>query len=126
MNHGFVIYQNDNKTTVKKIKTPASPTDVLHNEVSSDCSTKDFPNYDEALTFCYTFIDQGKEKANLKECRVYVAWNKTGFSLKSATLENVFATSYDEACEMGNELAEKYLKEHDIKVDDFEITVRPV
>ena len=126
MNHGFIIYQNENKTTVKKIKTPASPTDVLHDEVSSDCSTRDFSNYDEAMQFCYTFIDSGKEKANLKECHAYVAWNKTGLSLQSASLENVFAASYGEAHEMATTLAEAYLKKNDIKVDDFEVEVRPV
>lgn len=127
MQHGLVIFHDDNNTvTVKKIATPTSPTDVLHDEVSPDCSTKSFSLYDEAVTFCERFCESGIEEANLRECTVQLAYNPTGFALKVKNLENVKAASPEEAERLGEEQVKTYFKEIGLnKKVDYELKVRP-
>mgnify|MGYP003967973511 FL=1 len=130
MQHGLVIFHDDNNTTtVKKIATPTSPTEVLHNEVGPDCSIKNFPLYDTAVAFCEQFIECGLEEANLQEAKVQLAFNPTGHLMKVKNLENVKAASYEEAMEMATQQATAFLEEEGLvkKVgDNFEVKVIPV
>ena len=129
MQHGLVIFQDENVTTVKKIATPTSPTDILHNEVGPDCSVKTFTSYDVAVDFCEKFVEGGIEEANLQEAKVQVAYNPTGYSLKLKNLQNVKAATYQEALDMANQQATAFFKEEGItkKIgDNFEVKVIPV
>lgn len=133
MNHGLVIFQDHNDpngtATVKKIATPISPTDILHNEVGPNCSVKDFPSHDAACDFCLKFISGGIEEANLTECHVQLAYNPTGYALKVKNLDKVKAANPEEAHSLGMEQVVAFFKEQGItkKVgDSFELKVIPV
>lgn len=127
MQHGLVIFHDDNNsTTVKKIATPTSPTEVLHNEVGPDCSIKNFSSYDAAVNFCETFCEGGIEEANLRECTVQLAYNPTGFALKVKNLDNVKAATPEEAEILGEELVKTYFEEIGLtKKVEYELKVRP-
>ncbi len=129
MQHGLIIFRDNSGVTVKKISTPTSPTEVLHNEVGPDCSTKNFPLYDLALTFCESFVEHGLEEANLTEATVSVGYNPTGHALKTKTLDNVKAATYDEAVELAKQQALAFFEAQGIaeKIgDNFEVQVRPI
>lgn len=128
MQHGLVIFHDENSTTtVKKVATPTSPTEVLHNEVGPDCSIKTFTLYDAAVAFCEKFCESGVEEANLRECSVQLAYNPTGFALKVKNLENVKAATPEEAEQLGEEQVKTYFKEIGLtKKIDYELKVRPV
>lgn len=131
MNHGMIIWEKTQHgvVVVQKIKTVKSPTDVLHNEIGSDCSIKEFPSHDVACEFCRKFIENGIEEANLTECQVQLGYNPTGLAMKMKTLDNVRAASYEEAMKMANQQAVAFFEKRGIakKIgDNFEVKVIPV
>lgn len=129
MNHGLIIFADPPRAIVKKIKTPLSPTDVLHNEVGPDCSILSFTGWPEAFCFCERFLEGGVEEANLQECTVQLSYNPTGLAHKLKTLDNVRAASYEEAVELATQQARDFFDEQEIteKVgDDFEVKCYPI
>lgn len=127
MDFGLVIWtQEDETVVVQKIKTYKSNTDVLHNDICSNCSIKSFSTYDNAIKYCQSYVDQGDSK--LRKCTVQLVY-RNGSNFKLKTLENVEAKSYKEALDLANKQVMDFFKKEEIvdKVgSNFELKVRPV
>jgi len=115
MDHGFTIYESDNKWVLNKISTAKDIRKGINDDPLGDASKLEFDSYDAAVA-------KAVELISLTKFQITVRYNK-GFGPRHKTLdETIMAASLKEANEVATSLASKYF---DKETEIVEVKVMP-